>query len=125
VKLLHLPGRHCAEAVRDAVTRVAIELPEHARWTLIWDQGSEMALHDEPAHVFDDGIFFAHPGRPWQRGSNENTNGLIHQHLPKSADLARNTIEDLAEIEPRLNNRPRKTLGWLTPEQAFHAGLRS
>jgi transposase, IS30 family len=84
-----------------------------------------MALHDELAHLFTDGIYFAHPGRPWQRGSNENTNGLIRQYFPKMSDLSQFSAEDLAEVERRLNTRPRKVLGWQTPHDVFHAQLRS
>ena len=84
-----------------------------------------MARHDQVAYLFADGVFFAYPGRPWERGSNENTNGLLRQYFPKRSDLRVYTPADLTAIEDRLNNRPRKTLGWLTPAQVFAAALRS
>ena len=84
-----------------------------------------MALHDELAHLFGEGIYFAHPGKPWQRGSNENTNGLLRQYFPKRADLSQATPQHLRLVEERLNNRPRKILGWATPTEAFNNALRS
>lgn len=84
-----------------------------------------MARHDQVVHLCAAGVFFAYPGRPWERASNENTNGLLRQYFPKRSDLRVNTPADLAAIEDRLNNRPRKTLGWLTPAQVFAAALRS
>jgi IS30 family transposase len=84
-----------------------------------------MACHDEIAHLFSDGVFFAYPGRPWERPSNENTNGLLRQYFPKRTDLSIHSAEDLNAVERRLNDRPRKTFGWLTPAQVFTAGLRS
>ncbi|MFE6849079.1 IS30 family transposase, partial [Streptomyces sp. NPDC057686] len=91
--------------------------------SLTWDQGSEMSRHHELAPYFTDGIFFARPGSPWERGTNENTNGLIRQYLPKRTNLSLHTADDLRAIEQRLNTRPRKTLGWQTPAQAFAAAL--
>ena len=84
-----------------------------------------MARHDQVAHLFADGVFFAYPGRPWERASNENANGLLRQYFPKRSDLRIYTPADLTAIEDRLNNRPRKTLGWRTPSQVFAAALRS
>jgi transposase, IS30 family len=84
-----------------------------------------MACHDQIAHLFSDGVFFAYPGRPWERPSNENTNGLLRQYFPKGTDLSVHTAADLRAVEQRLNHRPRKTLGWLTPAQAFAAALPS
>jgi IS30 family transposase len=84
-----------------------------------------MACHDQIAHLFSDGVFFAYPGRPWERPSNENTNGLLRQYFPKRTDLSVHGAQDLEAVEQRLNNRPRKTLGWLTPTQVFAAGLPS
>jgi IS30 family transposase len=84
-----------------------------------------MACHDQIAHLFSDGVFFAYPGRPWERPSNENTNGLLRQYFPKRTDLSVHRAEDLEAVEQRLNDRPRKTLGWLTPAQVFAARLPS
>jgi IS30 family transposase len=125
VKLIHLPGGHSAPALRDALTLALLELPPGLRRTLTWDQGSEMAHHDEIAHLFSDGVFFAYPGRPWERPSNENTNGLLRQYFPKRTDLSIHTPEALRAVEERLNNRPRKTLGWRTPAQILAVRLRS
>jgi transposase, IS30 family len=125
VKLIHLPHRHSAESLRDALTLAVVDLPSELRRTLTWDQGSEMAHHDQIAHLFSDGIFFAYPGRPWERPSNENTNGLLRQYFPKRTDLTIHTPEDLRAVEHRLNTRPRKTLGWRTPADVLAAGLPS
>lgn len=84
-----------------------------------------MARHDEIAPLFADGVFFAYPGRPWERASNENANGLLRQYFPKRTDLSIHTLADLAAVEERLNNRPRKVLGWMTPAQAFTMAIRS
>jgi IS30 family transposase len=125
VKLIHLPDSHNAESLRDALTLAVVDLPAELRCTLTWDQGSEMAHHDQVAHLFSDGIFFAYPGRPWERPSNENTNVLLRQYFPKRTDLSVHTPEDLRAVEERLNNRPRKTLGWRTPAEVLAARLRS
>lgn len=125
LRLVHLPDGRGAKEVRDAITKAIGDLPNAARLSLTWDQGTEMARHDEIAHLFADGVFFAYPGRPWQRGSNENTNGLLRQYFPKRSNLVIYTPEDLAAVEERLNNRPRKTLGWMTPGEVFTAALRS
>jgi IS30 family transposase len=98
-------------------------LPESARWTLTWDQGSEMAYHDQIAPLLREGVFFAHPASPWQRGTNENTNGLLRQYFPKRTDLSIHTPADLRAVQDRLNNRPRKTLGWRTPAEWFFGSL--
>ena len=89
------------------------------RRSLTWDQGSEMAEHATIIRVMDDGVFFAHPGSPWQRGSNENTNGLLRQYFPKSSDLAIHTARDSSAVADRLNNRPRKRHGWRTPAEIY------
>ena len=125
VRLVHLPEGRGADELRDALAKAVADLPGRARCSLTWDQGSEMARHDQIAHLFADGVFFAYPGRPWERGSNENTNGLLHQYFPKRSDLRVYSPAELAAIEDRLNNRPQKTLGWLTPAQVFGAALRS
>jgi transposase, IS30 family len=125
VRLIHLPASHDAQALRDALTSVLASLPETARLTLTWDQGSEMALHDQIAPLLREGVFFAHPASPWQRGTNENTNGLLRQYFPKRTDLSVHTAADLRAVEDRLNNRPRKTLRWRTPAEIFAASMPS
>jgi len=121
--LVHLPDGHSATACRQALQRRLAGLPEHLRQTLTWDQGSEMAQHDRLATLFGEGVFFAYPASPWQRGTNENTNGLVRQYFPKGTDLRRFDGDDLAAVEQRLNHRPRKTLAWCTPHQLFTAAL--
>ncbi|WP_455769119.1 IS30 family transposase [Micromonospora chersina] len=123
LRLVHLPVDRTAEAVRDALLAMLAELPESVRLTLTWDQGAEMAYHQQIAPLLRDGVFFAHPGRPWQRGTNENTNGLLRQYFPKRTDLSQHTAADLRAVEQRLNNRPRKILGWRTPDEVFHTAL--
>jgi transposase, IS30 family len=121
--LVHLPDGHSATACRQALQRRLAGLPEHLRQTLTWDQGSEMAQHDRLATLFGEGVFFAYPASPWQRGTNENTNGLVRQYFPKGTDLRRFDGDDLAAVEQRLNHRPRKNLAWCTPHQLFTAAL--
>jgi transposase, IS30 family len=113
--LLHLPERHDAEAVRDAMITTIATLPAALRRSLAWDQGSEMARHDEITIAADLPIYFCDPHSPWQRGSNENTNGLLRQYFPKGSDLSVHTPADLAAVADELNGRPRKTLGWRPP----------
>lgn len=84
-----------------------------------------MASHDKIASLFDDGVFFAHPGKPWQRGSNENMNGLLRQYFPMHSDLSIHNADALKAIAAKLNDRPRKRLNWISPAQLFTAGLRS
>ncbi|GLW75489.1 IS30 family transposase [Kitasatospora phosalacinea] len=123
LRLIPLPGGHDSARVRDAITAAMQTLPEAARLTLTWDQGIEMARHHELAPLFSDGIYFAYPASPWQRGTNENTNGLLRQYLPEGTDLSVHTLDELRLIEDRPNNRPRKTLGWRTPADVFTAAL--
>lgn len=115
---------HGAEAVRDAITHSIIGLPEDLRRTLTWDQGTEMAQHRQLR--IDSGIqvYFCDPQSPWQRGSNENTNGLLRQYFPKGTDLSAHGLDELAAVAAALNTRPRKTLDWQTPAEAFDAVLR-
>ena len=119
VMLLHLPGRHGAEEVRDAMATTITTLPAALRRSLTWDQGSEMARHVEITDATGLAIYFCDPASPWQRGSNENTNGLLRQYLPKGTDLSVHDAKELAEIADALNGRPRKTLGWKTPAEAM------
>jgi IS30 family transposase len=123
LRLVHLPDGHTAEQLRVGMLPVLTRLPALARQTLTWDQGSEMACHDLLAEYFADGIFFTHPGSPWLRGTNENTDGLLRQYFRKGSDLRAFTIADLRAVEHRLNDRPRKRLGWRSPAQARAAEL--
>ena len=123
IRLVHLPGARHGEATAAAIIAAVSDLPMLARRTLTWDQGSEMARHDLIAHLFPEGVFFANPGSPWQRGTNENTNGLLRQYFPRSMDLRTATVDDLRRVEHLLNNRPRRTLNWSTPATAFAALL--
>jgi transposase, IS30 family len=115
VVLLHLPGPHDLAAFHDAVVEAMTALPAQLRRSLAWDQGLEMRHHKKISIAADLPIYFCDPHSPWQRGTNENTNGLLRQYLPKGTDLAKQTPADLAEIARSLNGRPRKTLGWLKP----------
>ena len=119
VILLKLPTGHGAEAVRKAMTKRILTLPAQLRRSITWDQGKEMAEHVQ--FTVDTGvkIYFCDPKSPWQRGSNENTNGLLRQYLPKASDLSQCTQRELDAIARSLNTRPRQTLGWMTPSQAF------
>ena len=125
VLLLHLPDGHTSPQVTAALQEKMLTLPPALRRTLTWDQGSEMASHDTVADLFDDGVFFAHAGKPWQRGCNENVNGLLRQYFRKHSDLSTHTAEDLDIIADKLNNRPRKRLGWRTPAQMLQTVLQS
>ena len=117
--LLHLPGPNDALAVRDAIVATIGGLPEALRRSLTWDQGLEMRRHAEITIAADLPIYFCDPRSPWQRGSNENTNGLLRQYFPKGTDLAAHTPDHLAAVADELNGRPRKTLGWDTPAEAM------
>ncbi|WUA20877.1 IS30 family transposase [Streptomyces canus] len=119
VKLLHLPDSHSAENVRDALLHAFTDLPAELAHSLTWDQGSEMSRHDEFTRATGIPIYFCEPASPWQRGSNENTNGLLRQYFPKSTDLSIFSAEDLAFVAAELNSRPRRTLGWQTPADLF------
>ena len=116
---------HGAEAVRDAIADVIATLPEHLRRSLTWDQGAEMAQHAQLRIATGLAIYFCDPHSPWQRGTNENTNGLLRQYFPKGTDLARHSRGDLDAVALALNTRPRKTLGWKTPAEALDDLLRS
>jgi IS30 family transposase len=137
--LLHLPpmdGRdaprvkngpaltgHGAEAVRDAIAAAITTLPERLRRSLTWDQGAEMAQHAQLQIDTGLQVYFCDPQSPWQRGTNENTNGLLRQYFPKGTDLGRHSADDLAAVADALNTRPRKTLGWRTPAEVLDERL--
>jgi IS30 family transposase len=116
---------HGAEAVRDEIARVIATLPEQLRRSLTWDQGAEMAQHVQLRIDTGLEIYFCDPHSPWQRGTNENTNGLLRQYFPKGTDLSRHSRGDLDAVALALNTRPRKTLRWRTPAEALEELLRS
>ena len=117
--LLHLPGRHDAASVADAVIEQMSALPPWFARTLTWDRGTELAQHKRITAATGIAVYFADPCSPWQRGSNENTNGLLREYLPKGTDLHACTPARLQAIADELNDRPRKRLGFYTPREAF------
>jgi IS30 family transposase len=119
------PAGHGAEAVRDEIARVIATLPEQLRRSLTWDQGAEMAQHAQIRIDTGMQVYFCDPHSPWQRGTNENTNGLLRQYFPKGTDLHRHSRDDLDAVALALNTRPRKTLGWRTPAEALDEHPRS
>jgi IS30 family transposase len=123
VMLFALPDGHRAELVRNAMAKKIRSLPAELRRSLTWDQGKEMAEHAK--FTVDTGVqvYFCDPKSPWQRGSNENTNGLLRQYLPKTTDLSTVTQTELNAIARSLNGRPRQTLGWMSPSQAFNEAV--
>jgi IS30 family transposase len=142
VMLLHLPSMpghelgarvkngpalagHGAEAVRDAIVVKIATLPGHLRKSLTWDQGAELAQHAQLQIDTGLAIYFCDPRSPWQRGTNENTNGMLRQYFPKGTDIGRYTENQLDAVAASLNRRPRKTLGWKTPAEAFDELLSS
>jgi IS30 family transposase len=123
VLLLHLPEGREADKVDAAMRRAIATLPGELFRTITWDQGREMARHAR--FTIDTGIqiYFCDPHSPWQRGSNENTNGLLRQYMPKGTDLSAHTADDLARFARSLNNRPRKTLGFMKPSEKLAEAL--
>jgi IS30 family transposase len=117
--LLHLPGDHTADTVATAMIMKMSELPEQLRRSVTWDQGKEMSSHVRIAEATGLDIYFCDPHSPWQRGTNENTNGLLRQYFPKGTDLSRWGPGYLDKVAAELNNRPRKRLGWRTPAEAL------
>ena len=117
--LLHLPHGHGAEQVQDAIVRKMAHLPELMLNSLTWDQGSELARHKKIGAALDMQVYFCDPHSPWQRGTNENTNGLLRQYFPKGTDLSAYPEDYLDAVAEELNDRPRKTLGFMKPSELF------
>jgi IS30 family transposase len=117
--LIHLEGPSRADALRDRLNAALGALPPQLRRSLTWDQGSEMCHHHTISASTGMDVYFCHPGRPWQRPTNENTNGLLRDYFPKGSNLAVHTATDLQRVVAELNQRPRKTLSWQTPEALF------
>ena len=124
VMLVALPNGHSADVVADALATKITELPEQLRRSLTWDQGKEMAAHARFTVATDVPVYFCDPRSPWQRGSNENTNGLLRQYFPKRSEIAHYTQANLDAVAAELNGRPRQTLGWRSPSQALDEALR-
>jgi transposase, IS30 family len=124
VMLVGLPENHRADVVAAALAAKITELPEHLHRSLAWDQGREMAAHARFSVATGVPVYFCDPRSPWQRGSNENTNGLLRQYFPKRSDLAPFSQDDLDAIAAELNGRPRQTLNWLKPSEALDQALR-
>lgn len=120
VMLLHLPGDHTAATLAEAMTAKIPEIPEILRRSLTWDQGTEMALHTKITEATGLPIYFCDPHSPWQRGSNENTNGLLRQYFPKGTDLSFYGPGWLDQVAAELNARPRKRFGWRTPAEELN-----
>lgn len=125
VVLLRLPKGRTAEEVRVALTRKVSKIPAELRRTLTWDQGKEMAEHVRFSTDTKMQVFFCDPHSPWQRGSNENTNGLLRQYFPKNSDLSLHSEAHLNAVARELNNRPRQTLNWMKPSQVFGRSVAS
>lgn len=123
VILRRLPGKHDTTSVMPLLAEMIGSLPEVIRKTLTWDQGPEMASHPELTLATNIQVFFCDPHSPWQRGSNENTNGLLRDFFSKGTDFRKVTDEQVAEAERLLNKRPRQTLGWRTPAEVFQQVL--
>ena len=116
---------HGAEAVRDSIAQTITSLPEQLRRSLTWDQGAEMSQHARLKIDTGLDVYFCDPHSPWQRGTNENTNGLLRQYFPKGTDLSAHGPDEIAAVAASLNARPRKTLNWRTPAEALDQLLQS
>ena len=117
--LIHLAGGRSAQRLRDEMIAVFAALPPELRRSLTWDQGIEMARHHEFSAASGVPVYFCNRSSPWQRPTNENTNGLLREYFPKGTNLSVHSIDDLAAVAAELNARPRKTLGWATPADLF------
>ena len=124
VMLIALPEGHRAELVADALSAKIAELPDQLKRSLTWDQGKEMAQHARFTVATGVPVYFCDPRSPWQRGTNENTNGLLRQYFPKRSDLKPFSQADLDAVAAELNDRPRQTLGFKSPSQTLDAALR-
>ena len=124
VMLIALPKGHAADVVADALAEKIVELPERLRRSLTWDQGKEMAAHARFTVKTGLPVYFCDPRSPWQRGSNENTNGLLRQYFPKRTEISHYTQAELDAVAAQLNGRPRQTLGFKTPSHALDEALR-
>jgi IS30 family transposase len=122
--LARLGSERSTESVIAALKQRIRELPRHLAISLTWDQGNELAAHARFREDTGVDVYFCDPHSPWQRGSNENTNGLLRQYLPKGSDLAARSQVELDEIATELNGRPRQTLGWMTPAEKMEELLR-
>ena len=119
VMLIKVEDKTTIEVTRAMANKI-VELPEHLAKTLTWDQGKEMAAHKDFTVATNIDVYFCDPHSPWQRGSNENTNGLLRQYFPKGTDLGMHSQERLDYVANKLNTRPRKTLGFVTPSDKFN-----
>jgi transposase, IS30 family len=115
VALVHLPAGHNGKQMKDALAKQLSAFPAHLARSLTWDQGSEMGCHHELTAGTGIAVYFCDPASPWQRGSNENMNGLLRQYFPKGTDLSVHSAEHLQAVANEVNSRPRKVLGWQTP----------
>jgi IS30 family transposase len=122
--LVALPDGHKAEQVADALARIIMTLPRQLARSLTWDQGNEMAEHVRFSVATGVAVYFCDPKSPWQRGSNENTNGLLRQYLPRTTNMQALTQQELDAIAAELNGRPRQTLDYQTPSEALAEALR-
>ncbi len=125
LKLVHLPGGHSAGEMKEALVKAMSSVPAHLARSLTWDQGSELGCHEELTRATGMPVYFCNPASPWQRGTNENTNGLVRQYFPKGTDLRAHGLEKLEAVSQEFNSRPRKTLGWRTPADCFQEHLKS
>jgi IS30 family transposase len=123
VMLIELPNGHRADLVADALAAKITTLPEQLRRSITWDHGKEMAQHERFSVDTGVAVYFCDPRSPWQRGTNENTNGLLRQYFPKRTDLRVHSQADLDAVATELNDRPRQTLGWKSPSQALDEAL--